>query len=536
MDTDNASTWFLSDDILLAVQDLSRVRNLKEQKVFVERVFGIVIMLQDKMPASCKLDLKDRQAYIDQAVGLINGSTWWKETRGWGQVFSVLLALRALLEDDTQVDFCEQIVEGATRQNDDLRTKMWNRNTSIPLEDVERKDISAEAKWRQAHAYCMDPRSTGASDTSATLRKTVAVAFEKTCTLFKKENLGPQHVWSKVARIPVPPGRKTAAMQRDEERKQAAKSVLRGEDDDGFDICPVNEGPEDSDHDPVARAFKKQRKEEDKKEEEEEEKEKSVSDTASEEEDGNAQLETQNHPMSEEMWQELSQIHAFKEMNGHTYKQYLRKWKGSVKGCVPDWVQECIDQPTVFDAEWDARGIDLFEADHEELERRNEEFQGDDYVPTPTPVHHGERMEGKFYKWWLGDALKYYPVVHDDRHPRRDGWSLDSTGTWGIASLGYGPQRGLSEKYLKAAEDRDQPEVLHKRLFAQMVRQVQGMTQDVAGRANHALGAPRELALHEQKLVIYKALLEAQEEATRQAKNWFDNEITPHVRSLKRSR
>ena len=483
MDTDNASTWFLSDDILLAVQDLSRVRNLKEQKVFVERVFGIVIMLQDKMPASCKLDLKDRQTYIDQAVGLIKGSTWWKETRGWGQVFSVLLALRALLEDDTQVDFCEQIVEDATRQNDDLRTKMWNRNTSIPLEDVERKDISAEAKWRQAHAYCMDPRSTGASDTSATLRKTVAVAFEKTCTLFKKENLGPQHVWSKVARIPVPPGRKTASMQRDDLRKQAAKSVLRGEDDDGFDLGPVNKGTKDSDHDPVARAFKKQRKE----------KEQSGSDTASEAEDPNAHLETQNHPMAEKRWQPL-------------------------------------------DAEWKARGIDLFETDQEELARRWNEYKGDEYVPTPTPVHNGDRMEGKFYKWWLGDVLKYYPVVHDDRHPRRDGWSLDSTGTWVIASLGYGPQRELSEKYLKAAEDRDQPEVLHKRLFAQMVRQVEGMTQDVAGRANHALGAPRELALHEQKLVIYKALLEAQEEATRQAKNWFDQEITPHVQSLKRSR
>ena len=105
-----------------------------------------------------------------------------------------------------------------------------------------------------------------------------------------------------------------------------------------------------------------------------------------------------------------------------------------------------------------------------------------------------------------------------------------------MGSLPYGPYREVTEKYLKAAEARDEPEVRHKRVFAQMVREVKEITRDIAGRANHALGAPRELALHEQKLVIYKALLEAQEVATNQAKSWFDTEITPHVQSLKRSR
>ena len=242
--------------------------------------------------------------------------------------------------------------------------------------------------------------------------------------------------------------------------------------------------------------------------------------------------------MAEEMWQQLSQVHGFNEMNGHTYEEYLTQWKDRVKGSVPDWVQERIDngaQPLVFDAEWDARGIDLFEADEEELARRASEWT-DDYVPTPTPVHNGDRMEGKFYKWWLGDALKYYPVVHDDRHPRTHGWWLNTAGSWTMGSLGYGPAREVADKYLKAAEARDEPEVRHKRVLSEMYTIVDGVTREVSARANHSLGAPRELAEHEQKLVIYKALLEAQEEATRRAKSWFETEITPHVQSLKRSR
>ena len=38
-------------------------------------------------------------------------------------------------------------------------------------------------------------------------------------------------------------------------------------------------------------------------------------------------VETDNHPMSEKLYNKLSQIHGFTEMNGSTYTEYVKNWK-----------------------------------------------------------------------------------------------------------------------------------------------------------------------------------------------------------------
>ena len=38
-------------------------------------------------------------------------------------------------------------------------------------------------------------------------------------------------------------------------------------------------------------------------------------------------VETDNHPMSEKLYNKLSQIHGFIQMNGSTYTEYVKNWK-----------------------------------------------------------------------------------------------------------------------------------------------------------------------------------------------------------------
>ena len=43
-------------------------------------------------------------------------------------------------------------------------------------------------------------------------------------------------------------------------------------------------------------------------------------------------VETDNHPMSEKLYNQLSQIHGFTEMNGSTYIEYVKNWKQRKEG------------------------------------------------------------------------------------------------------------------------------------------------------------------------------------------------------------
>ena len=190
---------------------------------------------------------------------------------------------------------------------------------------------------------------------------------------------------------------------------------------------------------------------------------------------------------------------------------------------VTDWA--------VADPQWDACGIDLFKDDEEELARRKSVY-GDEYVPTPTPEYDDKKMSGKFYKWWLGDPLQYYPVVHDDQHPRREGWWIGPSGMW-IS----GRYSELAEKYITAAEALDEPHVHHKRVFEEMRTVVNLKTNEVGALANNTLGAPRELSEMDQRLVVYDALLAAQEAAAKNAALYFKNEVARYLKQpLKKKR
>ena len=41
----------------------------------------------------------------------------------------------------------------------------------------------------------------------------------------------------------------------------------------------------------------------------------------------NFDLETEHHPMSLAMFQALSNVRGFNELNGATYEEYVTKWK-----------------------------------------------------------------------------------------------------------------------------------------------------------------------------------------------------------------
>ena len=104
-------------------------------------------------------------------------------------------------------------------------------------------------------------------------------------------------------------------------------------------------------------------------------------------------------------------------------------------------------------------GIDLLADDEAEQARRRAVYldpPGSDpayMTPDAAPSFQGKFLPGKFFTWWLGDPLKFYPEVEDPRHPRCDFWFISCDGLWG-KTLGYPSSReekDLAWKYLEAS-------------------------------------------------------------------------------------
>ena len=161
--------------------------------------------------------------------------------RGWPTIMAVVVALRAMTEHDTHHEFAQRIHTKAASENDAL----WKRIGG------ERMDRFAEKKWCNIARYFNDEAADRPS-----LKDQVKTSAKKLKHVIPSSQgcLGPQHAWAYVKGIVMPPNRVTPAMQRAEERKQAASEVLG--DDDGFEQRKVNSEP--CADDPVARAFKRQ--------------------------------------------------------------------------------------------------------------------------------------------------------------------------------------------------------------------------------------------------------------------------------------
>ena len=213
---------------------LSEGASVDSKKQTVNRSLQLLKWLLDATPslAGWKSNGAVTLAKLDNSfdgivVKMIDGSFWKRQLSGWKEVGAAMVALSALISNDELTHFASYIVDRCKHENDDLRKRMHKRELRYlvdgedqpALESVERRDVSAEAKWRATHNFLNE------SNLEDEINQVI-------CALEQAAHLGdpPRAVLEMLKKLPKPPGYTTLEERQEEERLMRARALADDED------------------------------------------------------------------------------------------------------------------------------------------------------------------------------------------------------------------------------------------------------------------------------------------------------------------
>lgn len=225
---DKADVCFARDNAL------SQGVNIDSRKRTVNHSLQILKWLIDATPSlvGWKSNGAAKLASLDDSfditvVQMVDGKFWKKQLSGWKEVGAALVALFALINNGEITNFASYIVDRCKHENDDLHKRMHQRELRYladgedppTLESVERRDVSAEAKWRATHAFLKD----------SNLKDETNQAI---CALQQAVHSGdpPRAVLEMLKKLPKPPGYTTLEERQEEERLMRARALAEDED------------------------------------------------------------------------------------------------------------------------------------------------------------------------------------------------------------------------------------------------------------------------------------------------------------------
>ena len=216
-------------------QAFEKQATLDFRKQTVNRTTQLLKWLIDASPSvvGWKTTTSVKLAELDAAfettvVKMIDGEFWKRQLVGWKDVAAALLALLALVRDNTLLETTRYIVDRCKAENDQLHKRMHDRElrnergvgeTPPALGDIERRDVAAEAKWTTTLRFLED------ADLEPMLRSMI-----KELQLCVTSGDPPRGVLKLLGQLPKPPGFKTLAERREEERLVRAKEVAEDEE------------------------------------------------------------------------------------------------------------------------------------------------------------------------------------------------------------------------------------------------------------------------------------------------------------------
>jgi hypothetical protein len=166
------------------------------------------------------------------AAQMIDGSFWTRSIKGWTKIVAACAALQTLIS--LAPDAAKEAAEADKDDNDKMRARLLARENQVrvssgedPLPDTEaefpRGDYNGcEKKWAAMAAFF---EANSIADTMDSTMESLDSALSEEG---KDGNIS--NVIAMIASLPVPPGEKSAAELREEERLQRAKD-MEDEDD-----------------------------------------------------------------------------------------------------------------------------------------------------------------------------------------------------------------------------------------------------------------------------------------------------------------
>lgn len=178
-------------------------------------------------------------ALAEQAADMIKGSFWRKQLCGWGQFVSCATAIVKMCEDHTALSFAKQVLVDCTNQNNRMQEAMFRRREKVPedadappvtLDNTERRDISAEAKWMRICEWLEE------AEPNLGVRSVLEMLYRHV----KNEKTPAATFASMQKQLLMPPGYARTSEKLEAERLQRAKEA---EEDDDFDLGSPDEEP-----------------------------------------------------------------------------------------------------------------------------------------------------------------------------------------------------------------------------------------------------------------------------------------------------
>jgi hypothetical protein len=208
-------------------------KDLESKKNAINRTLQVLKWLLEAKPAvagwkgNAEKLRKLHETSVDTVLGMIEGGYWKKQLSGWKEAGCALVALCKMTDGGQIVDFASYVVDRCKSENDDLRKRMHQREVRFladgeeppTLESVERRDVSAEAKWTRTLDFLR------AHDLHGELEKLIHALDQ--CLQAEEP---PRRVLEILKNLPKPPGYKTLEERQEEERLVRARELAEDED------------------------------------------------------------------------------------------------------------------------------------------------------------------------------------------------------------------------------------------------------------------------------------------------------------------
>lgn len=211
----------------------SELNDLESNKKVINRTLQLLKWLLEAKPSLTgwkanaeKLKLL-HEASLDTLLNMMEGDYWKKQLSGWKEVACAVVATCKMTTDGKITNCASYVVDRCKSENDDLRKRMHQRELRYladgeeppSLDSVERRDVSAEAKWTRILDFL------NAHDLHRELEGLIKALDDAVQT-----GEPPRQVLAMLKNLPRPPGYTTLEERQEEERLMRARELA--EDDD----------------------------------------------------------------------------------------------------------------------------------------------------------------------------------------------------------------------------------------------------------------------------------------------------------------
>lgn len=217
-----------SQDLLFSEQN-----DLESKKKAINRTLQVLKWLLDAKPAvtgwkgNAEKLRQLHETSVDIVLGMMEGGYWKKQLSGWKEVGCALVALCKMTSGGQVTNCASYVVDRCKNENDDLRRRMHQRELRFladgdeppSLESVERRDVSAEARWTRILDFLK------AHNLHSELEKLINALDH--CAQAEEP---PRRVLEMLKNLPNPPGYKTLEERQEEERLVRARELAEDED------------------------------------------------------------------------------------------------------------------------------------------------------------------------------------------------------------------------------------------------------------------------------------------------------------------